>query len=226
MMMMGMFFSCAFWRTRETSLRPSITGMLMSVRIRSILSGPESFLSASTPSTASRIRAFLNRFSENEISWRMVGESSTTRKFAFSNATMRPSRSGRQQVEEALDRVQLPLRLRVEFRRENRRRGMRGEQRKQFVIDRRERVLLLQEFVDHHQADDVLLDLERHRGQRLLERDLAAVFEILIDVVALAGLGHAAQNAVAEPRGDVLDAGHDVFAFRSDRLQLVRLLIE
>src|SRR5258707_129285 len=203
-----------------------MTGMLMSVRIRSILSGPESFLSASTPSTASRILAFLNRFRENEINWRMVGESSTTRKFALSNATIGPSRRRRQQVEEALNRVQLPLRLRVEFRRENRRRGMRGEQRKQLVIDCRERVLLPQKFVDHHQADDVFLDLERHRGQRLVERDLTAVFEILIDVVALARLRDAAEDAVAEARGDRLDAGHDVFAFRGDRLQLVRLFVE
>src|ERR1700704_2347624 len=115
-----------------------MTGMLMSVRIRSIFSGPESFFSASTPSTASMILAFLNRFSENEINWRMVGESSTTRKFAFSSATIRPSRCGRQKVEEALNRVQLPLRLRVEFRRENRRRRVRGEQREELVIDSRE----------------------------------------------------------------------------------------
>src|SRR5207248_9558868 len=46
MMMIGMALSCAFCRTSETSLRPSITGMLMSVRLRSIVSGPESFLSA------------------------------------------------------------------------------------------------------------------------------------------------------------------------------------
>src|SRR5439155_993406 len=60
MMMMGMALSCAFCRTSDTSFSPSITGMLMSVRMRSILSGPESFFSASTPSTASMIFAFLN----------------------------------------------------------------------------------------------------------------------------------------------------------------------
>src|SRR6185503_16596633 len=87
MMMIGMFFSWLFCRTSDTSFSPSMTGMLMSVRIRSILSGPDSFLSASTPSTASMIFAFLNRLSENEINWRMVGESSTTRKFAFSIPT-------------------------------------------------------------------------------------------------------------------------------------------
>src|SRR5205814_6759488 len=117
MMMIGMCFSCAFCRTSDTSLRPSITGMLMSVRIRSIFSGPESFLSASTPSTASMILAFLNRLSEKEINWRMVGESSTTRKFAFSNAkALRLSLICSEQIEEALNRVQLPFGLRVELR--------------------------------------------------------------------------------------------------------------
>src|SRR5215212_8087209 len=103
----------------------------------------------------------------------MVGESSTTKKFAFSIATIRASlsRCGGQQVEEALDGVQLALGLRVEFRREDRRRRVRGQKRVELVIDRRERVLLLQQLVDGDQADDVLLDLERHRGQRLVEGD-------------------------------------------------------
>src|ERR1019366_7595856 len=223
MMMMGMLRSCAFWRTSDTSFSPSITGMLMSVRMRSILSGPESFLSASTPSTASMILAFLNRFSENEINWRMVGESSTTRKFAFSSAkVIRPSRCGRQQVEEALNRVQLPLRLRVEFGREDRRRSVRGEKREELVIDRRERVFLLEEFINHNQPDDMFLDLQRNGGQRLIERHLAA-FHVLIDVVALAGPGHAAHDAVPEPRRDALDAGHVILPFRGDGLELVRL---
>src|SRR3954447_25560993 len=162
MMMMGMFFSCAFCRTSETSLRPSMTGMLMSVRIRSILSGPESFFSASTPSTASMIFAFLNRFNENEINWRMVGESSTTRKFAFSIPKIRPLTRSGEQIEEALNRVQLALGLRIELRRENRRRGMRGEQREELVVYSRERVLLLQQFVNGNQPDDVLFDLQRN----------------------------------------------------------------
>src|SRR5437763_1586839 len=203
MMMMGMFFSCAFCRTSDTSFNPSMTGMLMSVRMRSIFSGPESFFSASTPSTASMIFAFLNRFSENEINCRMVGESSTTRKFAFSNATIRASLSrccGGQQVEEALDGVQLPLRLRIEFRREDGRGRVRRQQREELVVDRGERVLLLEELVDGDEPDDVFLDLERHRRERLLERDAAAL-DVLIDVVALARLGHAAEDAVAEARG-------------------------
>src|SRR5438045_3224957 len=228
MMMMGMLLSCAFCRTSETSLRPSITGMLMSVRIRSIFSGPESFFSASTPSTASMILAFLNRFRENEINCRMVGESSTTRKFAFSSATIRASlsrRCGGQQIEEALDGVQLPLRLRIEFRREDGRGGVRGQQREELVVDRGERVLLLQQPVDGDQPDDVLLDLERHRGQRLLQRHLPAV-DVLVDVVALAGLGHLAQDSFAQARGDRFHAGHDVLALAGDGLQLVRLLVE
>src|SRR5437763_17204162 len=100
----------------------------------------------------------------------MVGESSTTKKFAFSSDTILASlsRCGGQQIEEALDRVQLALGLRIEFRREDRRRRMRGQQREELVVDRGERVLLLEKAVDRDQADDVLFDLERHRGQRLL----------------------------------------------------------
>src|SRR5664279_5565192 len=150
----------------------------------------------------------------------MVGESSTTRKFAFSSATIRASRCGRQQVEEALNRVQLPLRLRIEFGREDRRRSVRGEKREELVIDRRERVFLLEQFVDDYQPDDMFLDLQRNGGQRLLERYFAA-FHVLIDVVALAGPGYAAHDAVTQPRRDCLDAGHDILPFRGDGLELV-----
>src|SRR5258708_34546667 len=156
----------------------------------------------------------------------MVGESSTTKKFAFSSGTIGPSRCGCQQVEEALDRVQLSLRLRVEFRGENRRRGMRGKEREELVVDGRERVFLLEKFVDDHQADDMFLDLERHGGERLFQRHLATVFHVLVDVVALAGLGHAAENTVAEAYRDGLDSEHDVLTLRGNRLQLVGLLVK
>src|SRR5881392_2575037 len=101
----------------------------------------------------------------------MVGESSTTRKFAFSIATSRASlsRCGGQKVEEALDGVQLPLRLRIEFRGEDGRRRVRRQKREELVVDRGKRVLLLQQAVNGDQADDVLLDLQRHRGQRFFD---------------------------------------------------------
>src|SRR5471030_1873317 len=143
MMMMGTDLSIGFWRTRDTSFRPSMTGMLMSVRMRSIRS-VESFLSASTPSTASTILAFLNRLSENEINCRMVGESSTTRNVAFCILAHPPLRCGGKQIEKTLNGIQLPLGLRIELRREDRRRGMSGEQREELVVDRGKGILLLE----------------------------------------------------------------------------------
>src|SRR3954468_16554726 len=105
----------------------------------------------------------------------MVGESSTTRKFAFSIPKIKPLTRGGEQIEEALDRVQLPFGLRIELRRENRRRGMRGKQREELVVDGRERILLLQQLVNRDEPDDVLFDLQRHGGERLVDGDRAAV---------------------------------------------------
>src|SRR5205085_7222382 len=104
-----------------------------------------------------------------------------------------------EQIQKTLNGVELSLRLRIELRRENRRRRMRGEKRKELVVDGRKRILLLQQLIDDDQSDHVLFDLEWHRGQRFVERDLAAFnVDVLIDVIALAGLRDVAEDAVAE----------------------------
>src|ERR1700737_4254349 len=121
--------------------------MLMSVRMRSIRSGPDSFFSASTPSTASMMRAFLKRFNEKEINCRIVGESSTTRKMALSiaNALALLDSTGeivtlvrREQIQKTLDRVQFTFGLGIQFGREDCRRRVRGQQGEQLVVDGRE----------------------------------------------------------------------------------------
>src|SRR5512145_1610360 len=119
MTMIGMVLCAGSFRTIETSFRPSMIGMLMSVRIRSILFC-ESFLSASMPSLASTTLLPGMRFNANEMSCRMVGESSTTRN-VYSGMVPFPPLFFLQQVQEALDRRELALRLGVQLRGEERR---------------------------------------------------------------------------------------------------------
>src|SRR5438045_4508447 len=78
----------------------------------------------------------------------------------------------RQEIEKTLDRIQLALRLCVQLRGENRSRGVRCQQREELVVDGREDVFLVEQFVDGDHDDDMRLDCEGNRGRRAMEREL------------------------------------------------------
>ena len=102
---------------------------------------------------------------------------------------------------------------------------MGGQQREEFIVHGRERLLLLQQLVDGDQADHGVLDLQWHRGQRTVQADRTAAW-ILAEVVAFSILGRRAEDAVAQPHGKLVDACHHVLPFRGDGVQVVRFLIE
>src|SRR5262245_31956948 len=127
------------------------------------------------PSCASTISTFFRRRSAKTSSCRIVGLSSTIKILCRSMfpplaSVAAPERESlREQVDESLDRVQLALRLRVQARREDGRRGVAAEQREQLVVERREPVLLLQQAVDRDRADRTLLDRQRNAHDRLAQ---------------------------------------------------------
>src|SRR4051794_21386599 len=154
-------------RTRFTSLRPSITGMLMSVR-RMSKWPPASFLSASRPSSASTTVRFLMRDSANTRSWRIVGLSSTTKAVrAMSSHQVHGSPEGGLAIAE----------LARELRALQRRRGVRGEQVEQLEVHVGQLGLLLQELPHHQRAHHLVLDPQRRGEDRLgqVDRGLAPV---------------------------------------------------
>src|SRR5205823_6490713 len=130
-------------------------------------------------------------------------------------------RRRRQEIEKTLDRIQLALRLCVQLRGEKRGRGVRRQQREELVIDRREDVLLIEQFVDRDHADDLVLDLERNGGQRPIERNLPVV-----QIKTVAAARDTAEGSGAELGRDVLDARNGVLAIARDRAQLLGVFIE
>src|SRR6266542_412655 len=158
MITIGMPFSASSLRTRLTSFRPSMIGMLMSVRMMSSLVAAI-FLSASTPSSASTTSRPRMRRNANTMSCRIVGESSTTKAVAM-----------------ALHQIRRCPQLRgaaLELRRQPRplqcRRGVRGQEVEQLVIDVGERGVLRQQVPDDHDADHTVANLQRHDNQGALE---------------------------------------------------------
>src|SRR4029434_10817690 len=122
------------------------------------------------PSCASTISAFFSRFSAKTSSCRMVGLSSTMRMRCRSMERPPPpcgGRSLREQVDEALDGVQLALGQPVELRREDRGRRMSAQQREQLVVEWREALLLLQQGVDCDRTDRTVLEAQPDADQRL-----------------------------------------------------------
>ena len=98
---------------------------------------------------------------------------------------------------------------------------MRRQQCEGLVIDGREDVVLRDQFVDRDHADDLVLDPQRNRGQRAIERRLA-----IAEIKTLAASRNAAQDPFTQMRPDALDAGHGVLAVAGDRAQLVGVFIE
>src|SRR3954447_11054611 len=158
MMMIGIPLSASSLRTRLTSLSPSMIGMLMSVRMMSSLVAAI-LRSASTPSSASSTSSPRIRRSANTISCRIVGESSTTKAVAMALHQIRrcPQLRG------------ATLELRRQPRPLQRRRGVRGQEVEQLVIDVGERGLLRQQIPDDHAPDHAVANLERYDDERALE---------------------------------------------------------
>ena len=102
---------------------------------------------------------------------------------------------------------------------------MRGQQREELVIDGRECVLLDQQPVDCDLSDHLVLDLQRHRGQRPLQRRFCVLI-IAMEVIRFPSARDLAEDPVAEVDGEGVDARHEVLAIAGDGRQLMGFFVE